>query len=187
MILYINACVRENSRTKQLADFLISHLEGEVYELKLAEISFPTTDEMFLRKRDELIANKQFWNPMFSLANQFADAEKIVIACPYWDLSFPASLKQYFEYINVLGITFEYTEEGYPKGLCSAEKLYYVTTAGGSFVPYDFGFGYVKVMAENFYGIHDIKLYKAEGLDIYGADTQKIMNKAFAEIERDFV
>ena len=61
---------------------------------------------------------------MFELARQFAAADQIVIAAPYWDLSFPAALKQYFEQINVLGITFAYTPEGVPKGLCRARKLY---------------------------------------------------------------
>ena len=45
------------------------------------------------------------------------------------------SSPEYFEQINVLGITFVYTPEGYPKGLCRAKALYYVTTAGGCYVP----------------------------------------------------
>ena len=114
----------------------------------------------------------------FAPARQFAEAKTIVIAAPYWDLSFPAMLKQYIEHINVLGITFEYTPEGIPKGLCKADKLYYVTTAGGNYVPDDFGFGYIKALAQNFYGIKDVKLIKASGLDIYGANTKAIMKEA---------
>ena len=41
---------------------------------------------------------------MFDLAKQFAEADEVIIAAPFWDLSFPAALKQYFEQINVLGI-----------------------------------------------------------------------------------
>ena len=103
------------------------------------------------------------------MANQFARADEIVIAAPFWDLSFPAALKQYFEQINVLGITFMYTPEGLPKGLCRASKLYYVMTAGGMYVPEEYGFGYVRALARNFYGIEDVKLIKAVGLDIAGA------------------
>ena len=177
MVLFINACVRAQSRSKRLADQLLSKLDGDVEEVKLEKLDFPKVDEAFLQKRDRLIADGQFSDPLFLLARQFAAADQIVIAAPYWDLSFPAALKQYFEQINVLGITFVYTPEGIPKGLCRAKKLFYVTTAGGMYVPEEFGYGYVKALAQNFYGIADVELIKAVGLDIDGADAEKIMQE----------
>ena len=173
MILYVNACVRENSRTKRLADCLLDNMQGEVTELHLTGLEFPVVNEDFLNKRDRLISDGTFTDPVFDLARQFAEAEKIVIAAPFWDLSFPASLKQYLEQINVVGITFRYTEEGIPEGLCKADKLYYVTTAGGEFFPEDYGFGYVKALAQNFYGISDVELIKVTGLDITGAPVEE--------------
>lgn len=166
MVLFINACVRNQSRTRKLADSVLSKLEGEVQEIRLHELSFPVVDEAFLRNRDRLIDCGEFSDPLFDMARQFASADRIVIAAPYWDLSFPAVLKQYFEQINVIGVTFRYTPEGVPQGLCKAEELYYVTTAGGLFVPEEFGFGYVKSLARNFYGIRDVQLVKEVGLDI---------------------
>lgn len=177
MILFINACVREESRTKRLADCLLSKMEGEVEELRLSDVSFPLVDERFLQNRDHLIACEDYDNPLFDLARQFAGAEQIVIAAPYWDLSFPAVLKQYIEQINVVGITFMYTPEGIPKGLCRAKELYYVMTAGGMYVPEEFGYGYVKALARNFYGIEECKLIQAAGLDVDGADVEEIMKK----------
>ncbi|QFJ54239.1 NAD(P)H-dependent oxidoreductase [Pseudobutyrivibrio xylanivorans] len=183
MTLFINACVREKSRTKLLSDALLAKL-GDYEEVNLEDIDFPKTDKSFLKKRDSLIASHSFDNPMFTLARHFAEADTIVIAAPYWDLSFPAVLKQYIEHINVLGITFEYTPEGFPKGLCRANKLYYVMTAGGTYVPEEFAFGYIKSLAENFYGIKDVKLIAATGLDIYGADEQAILKDALNRIEK---
>ena len=61
--------------------------------------------------------------------------------------------------------------------------MYYVTTAGGTFVPEDYGFGYVKALAQGFYGIQDVRLIKATGLDIYGADVEGIMQDAIASID----
>ena len=119
---------------------------------------------------------------MFNLARQFSEADKIVIAAPFWDLSFPASLKQYFEQINVTGITFYYTDEGIPKGLCSATDLYYVTTAGGNYFPEEYGFGYVKSLAQGFYGIQNVRLIRALGLDIAGADTERIVQDTINSI-----
>ena len=56
MILFINACVRKESRTKQLADYLIAKLNERVEEVRLEDILFPVSDEAFLQKRDELIS-----------------------------------------------------------------------------------------------------------------------------------
>ena len=97
MLLYINACVRAQSRTKRLADRLIEKLGGGAERLDLASLSFPVADEAFLERRDRLIAAGAFDDPLFDLARQFAAADRIVIAAPYWDLSFPAILKLYLE------------------------------------------------------------------------------------------
>ena len=186
MILLVNACVKKNSRTKRIADKLIEKLSKktseEIFEVKLENISFPKTDEKFLAYRDDCIARGDFSDVYFNLAKTFAKADTIVIAAPYYDLSFPASLKQYVEHINVLGITFEYTDEGYPKSLCNAHKLYYVTTAGGCFVPEEFGYGYIKTLAQNFYGIQDCEKIQAVGLDVVGADVESIVNGCICNI-----
>jgi FMN-dependent NADH-azoreductase len=178
MILFINACVRKESRTKELADTLLAKQKEPYEEVVLKSIHFPLVDEAFLQRRDELIARRDFSDPVFDLARQFAGADEIVIAAPFWDLSFPAALKQYFEQINVRGITFFYTPEGIPTGLCRARRLTYITTVGGDFFPEEYGAGYVRALAQNFYGIAEFKLIKATGLDIVGADVDSIMDSA---------
>ncbi len=181
VILFINACVRSSSRTRRLADRVFTKWNEPITEIRLHEIEFPVTDEAYLDRRNRLIEAEDYSDPMFALARQFASADRIVIAAPYWDLSFPSALKQYIEHINVSGITFVYTPEGYPKGLCRAGELYYVTTAGGNFLPWEFGFGYIKSLAENFYGISDVKLIQACGLDIIGADVEQILEASIDE------
>ncbi len=185
MILFVNACVRAQSRTKRLADCLIAALNKPVKELRLEKCAFPLTDEEFINKRDRLIAEGSYDDPVFDLARGFSQADEIVIAAPFWDFSFPASLKQYFEQINAVGVTFRYNEKGAPEGLCKARRLFYVTTAGGDFVP-EYGFGYVKELANSFYGINDVELIKAEGLDIYGADVERILLDCEGDIVRRF-
>lgn len=177
-VLFINACVRKNSRTMLLAEHLLRKLDRPFEEVRLHETSFPVVDEGFLDLRDRLISAGDFSSPVFDMARRFSEAETIVIAAPYWDLSFPAALKQYLEQINVVGITFQYTEDGIPAGLCRAKTLYYVTTAGGPFAPEEFGFGYVKALAQNYYGIQDVRLIRAVGLDIDGADVDAIIASA---------
>ncbi|AOZ95966.1 NAD(P)H-dependent oxidoreductase [Butyrivibrio hungatei] len=187
MILFINACVKTESRTRKIAEKLLEKLGMDVTEVRLTEIEFPVTSEAFLGKRDCDILNRDYSHPYYDLAKQFAKADTIVIAAPYWDLSFPAVLKQYIEHINVLGITFEYSKEGTPIGLCNAQKLYYVMTAGGAYVPEEFGFGYIKALAQNFYGIKDVELIKATGLDIQGNDAELILKDCISQLERSVI
>ena len=174
-ILYVNACVRKESRTERLAESLLRKLGKPCEEIRLENLDFPIVNEEYLKKRDRLVSKGSFQDPMFDLARRFSEAETIVIAAPYWDLSFPAALKQYLEQVNVAGITFRYSKDGVPEGLCRAKRLFYVTTAGGSYVPEGYGFGYVKALAQNFYGIPDVRLIKAAGLDIIGADVEAII------------
>ena len=182
MILFVNACVREQSRTKRLADNLLSFLKGTAEEVRLSDIAFPAVDEAFLQKRERLIWEGRFDDPLFRYARQFAEASQIVIAAPYWDLSFPAALKQYLEQVSVPGITFTYTEDGLPKGLCAADRLYYVTTAGGQYAPEDFGFGYVRALCRDLFGIGQAELIRAVGLDLDGADVEGILWESIREI-----
>ena len=177
-ILYVNACVRIESRTKQLAETLLRKLNKPYEEIRLADYPFPVVNEDYLNERDRLILKGDFQNPMFELARQFSEAETIVIAAPFWDLSFPAMLKQYLEQINVVGITFKYSQEGVPVGLCRASRLFYVTSAGGHFVPEEYGFGYIRALAQNYYGIQDVRKIEAVGLDIDGADVDAILRAA---------
>ena len=177
-ILYVNACVRKESRTRRLAEMLLAKLDRPVEEIRLEDIAFPAVSEEYLSIRDQLISEGAFQDPLFALARQFSGADDIVIAAPYWDLSFPAMLKQYLEQITVVGITFKYSEEGIPVGLCRAKRLFYVTTAGGFYAPEEYGFGYVKALAQNYYGIQDVRKIEALGLDINGADVNAIMASA---------
>lgn len=181
-VLFINSCARPNSRTFELAQHLLNCLEGEITHVNLYGTDVRSIDNEDLEKRTENVKNGNFSLAEFDLAKQFASADVIVIAAPFWDLSFPSVLKVYFENITVSGITFEYSEQGRPVSKCKAEKLYYVTTSGGSIGNNNFGFDYVKALAENFFGISDIRFYSAEGLDLFGADVEKIMDASKKKI-----
>jgi FMN-dependent NADH-azoreductase len=184
-VLFINACVRPGSRTYELAQAVLDNLSGNIEEVDLYRKPMSVLDFDGIERRGWAAGEQNFSHSDFDLAKQFSVAEKIVIAAPYWDMMFPAVLKIYLENITVSGITFRYSEEGKPESLCKAKALYYVTTAGGFIGQNDFGFDYVKALAENFFGITQIHRYTAEGLDIFGSDVEKIMHKAKAEIISD--
>ncbi|MBR0396655.1 MAG: NAD(P)H-dependent oxidoreductase [Eubacterium sp.] len=185
-ILFIDACARKESRTRRLTESVLSHIEGRVTHLKLYEKEMFPLDENAINQRDECVACGSCEPDHLSFAKQFAAADEILIAAPYWDFSFPSLLKVYLENVTVNGITFTYTEAGIPKGLCKAGRLLYVTTAGGPITDASFGYGYVQALCSNLYGIADTEYLCAENLDIIGMDPDAILREAEAEAARRF-
>lgn len=182
MILYINCCVRDNSRTDRLARVLLNKLGSEYEELNLYKEELKPLTGSSLKNRTELVEAGDYSSPIFKYAKQFAQADTIVIAAPYWDLSFPSELKIYIENIYVTGIVSRYNAHGMPEGMCKANKLYYVTTAGGPYCP-DYSFGYIQSMATDFFGIKEAALIKAEMLDIDGVCAEKVLEEAMENIK----
>ena len=175
-VLFVNACVRENSRTLVLAKSIMKDMHGQIIEVNLNLEKIEPLNGILLEKREFLIREGRLDDPMFRYATQFAAADEIVIAAPFWDLSFPAKLKIYLEQIAVAGITFKYVK-GRPMGLCKAKSLTYITTSGGPIVD-DFGYAYVKTLAEKFYGIMKTKAVRAMNLDVEMISAQEILDRA---------
>ena len=184
-VLFINACPRPDSRTRELAQHVLSKLEGKVEKLRLFDEQIPPLDVAGMAERDRAVREGDWNAPILRYARQFAAADTIVVAAPYWDLLFPAVVRTYFEATTVTGVTFRYTPEGFPEGMCRAKRLIYVTTAGGPIGEYNLGFDYIKALATLYYGIPEVKCFTAEFLDIIGADVPAIMAKAKAAVDQE--
>lgn len=174
--LFVNACAWEHSRTHALCK---EYLRGvpAVEEVRLFERDLQPLNWTRLTERERLQQDEAWGDSMFDLAKQFAAADEIVIGAPYWDLSFPAMLKIYIELVTVNGITFCYTEEGMPKGLCQAQRLIYITTSGGPCSKANYGYEYIQGMARLF-GIPETYQVSAEMLDVIGIDVDQVMSDA---------
>ena len=183
-ILYVDATVRPDSRTKRIAKYLLDKIPAEKKIVKLEKEDIRPLNNELLEIRTRLSIEKNYDNAIFHYAKEYADADMIIIVAPYWDLSFPAMLKNYIETINVNGIVFRYDEKGNVEGLCRAKRLVYLTTSGGKIISDEFGFGYIKTLAKEFHGIKDIEYIKAEGLDIEGAQVEEILQKAEKNIDK---
>ena len=181
-ILFINACIRPESRTHILAKYLLSRLSGQVEEVNLEAEAIPALNADRLKYRQELLAAEKFDDPMLRYARQFKEADIIVIAAPYYDLSFPSALKNYLEAICCVGLTFCYDENEVAQTHTKAKKLYYVSTGGG-ILKKQFGFEYVKALVGEFFRIYDVQGFFAEKLDLIGSDSERIMRDALAEID----
>ncbi|MBO4666668.1 MAG: NAD(P)H-dependent oxidoreductase [Bacilli bacterium] len=183
-ILHLDASISKNSRTKELANYLISKLDGEVTYLKLANNGFAPLSGDKLIWRDELIAKKDFHDPYFDRAKLFRDSDIVVITAPFYDLSFPSSLKVFFENINVIDLLFTYLPDGSIKSLCVPKKIYYVTTAGGAIHNNEYSFGYIKSLAETFYNTTDCLFISAKNLDVVGQNVNQLLHIAKTEIDK---
>ncbi|MBM6723563.1 FMN-dependent NADH-azoreductase [Pseudoflavonifractor phocaeensis] len=184
-LLFINSCVREEkSRTLKLARrfltrYQAAHPETVITERDVCADRLQPQYPEVLAERDELWNAGQLDQPMFEAARQFAAADKIVIAAPFWDLSFPAALKIYLERISVTDITFGYDTDGKGVGMCKASKLLYITTRGGYYAgtPLDIATAHIKGLGV-MYGIPDVRFLDAEGLDDIRNDKQVLLNAA---------
>ena len=182
-LLFIDACVNRGiSRTEQFAQTLLKEMnqngeyEIETLNLEDEDLKLFTGKESALR--ESLTRAGNFEGPLFTYAKQFAAADRIVVAAPYWDFSFPARMKCYLEQICVTGLTFTFSSKGIPGGLCHADSLHYVTTSGGSIGELNLGYEYLETLCKVYYGINETVCYTAEGLDIEGNSVEEIMKEA---------
>ena len=93
-LLYIDACIRdEQSRTKRIATPVIEALKQkyEVQTLCINELDLSIVRKELVTKRTSGEIDTQ----VMQWAESVRDADRIVIAAPFWDMSFPAALKNF--------------------------------------------------------------------------------------------
>lgn len=188
-LLWVNACMRgkEISRTYRLCrtfldEWLANNPDTEITERDLTDAPLPIMTSQLAKERDEAVKRGELDSTMVRPAREFASADIVVIGAPYWDLSFPAALKVYFEWVSAIGITFRYTNEGVLEGLCKAKKLIYITTAGGPVQGQNFGFDYVAALGRMF-GINDCSFVAAENLDVFGVSVEDNLKRAEVQLK----
>lgn len=127
-LLYIDACIRdEESRTKRIAEPIVKALEGkyDIQRYTLNDMNLSIVQKDLVKKR-----NSGIIDPMvMTWAETVRDADRIVIAAPFWDMSIPAALKNFFELCSILDVTFK-TNDKTCYGNCRAEKMLFITTRG---------------------------------------------------------
>ena len=190
-VLYIKANARPEgiSRTYRVSKSFIEtykelHPEDEIITLDLYKegISFLPQDELSDLHRPKPGEGRE--HPILKYAFQFLEADKYVIAEPLWNLSIPAILKAYLDYVTVNGITFKYTAVG-PVGLCQGKKAINITTRGGSYsqepgASYEMGDRYLKTLF-GFLGITDYTTIAADNMDVIGIDVEAIIETAISD------
>ena len=127
-LLYIDACIsNKESRTKRIATPIVEELKEryDVDTLVLNELDLEIVKEELIKKRN----SGEIDETIMSWAEMVRDADRIVIAAPFWDMSFPAALKVFFELCSIFDVTFK-SDDKTCFGNCKAEKMLYITTRG---------------------------------------------------------
>lgn len=115
-------------------------------------------------------------------SKQFAEADKFVFAAPLWNLSYPAIVKAYIDYVMVAGITFKYTETG-PIGLLAdkQKKAVHILASGGAFSQspvYQTGNQHLKIVL-GFMGINNVTTITCENTGVLqGPDLEAAVSKS---------
>lgn len=172
-VLFVDSCIKaEESRTKRIADAMIDELrKSNLFAIETVVIDRTPLAPLGLKeykRRRQLLDVQMTDDPLFNYARQFASADLIVIAAPFWDMSFPSKLKAYFENIAVAGFTFINTEDGNSIGVCKADRIVYITTRGMDITDghiMEQASPYIQALAM-FFGIKDFEMISAYGLDI---------------------
>ena len=182
-VLFVNGCVREeHSRTlkitKTYIDALKKQSDIEVIERNLSEenISFTSSKDLNA-KTGQLDTSHDC-----TLAKEFASADEIIIAAPFWEFLFPAIVSCYLEMISVVGIAFQYGEKG-SVGLCNAKSMTYIYTAGDNLSEEDkINERYLQRLCK-LYGISEFSTISAMGLDIDTNNAESIVNDICEKIK----
>ncbi|MBQ7898752.1 MAG: NAD(P)H-dependent oxidoreductase [Bacteroidales bacterium] len=168
-LLYIDACIRdEESRTKRIAEPIVKALEGkyDIQRYTLNDMNLSIVQKDLVKER-----NSGIINPMvMTWAETVRDADRIVIAAPFWDMSIPAALKNFLELCSILDVTFK-TNDKTCYGNCRAEKMLFITTRG-----MDIPTGDVREQATSYlkalswlWGIGPLQVVAAQNMDYASA------------------
>lgn len=167
-----------------------THPSDQIVEVDLFEENLPylgndlltalfknTNGETLTEKETELvaIADKHI--------EQFLAADKIVLAFPLWNFTYPAVLHTYFDYLNRAGKTFRYTEEG-PVGLAGDKKVMLLNARGGVYSGERSHLEMAVKLAKtnlNHYGVTDISTVIIEGHNQYPDRRTAIIEEGLAK------
>ena len=127
-LLYIDARIRgKDSRTKRIAEPIIEKLKEKynVERFTLNDMDLSIVKEELITKRNNGIIDEN----VMRWAETVRDADRIVIAAPFWDMSIPAALKNFLELCSIFDVTFKSNDKTC-YGNCKAEKMLFITTRG---------------------------------------------------------
>jgi FMN-dependent NADH-azoreductase len=145
-LLYIQASPGgTSSKSIAVADAFIEeykqqHPDDEIVTLNLFDAPIPDFDKLAVKAKYTILygkslspEEKQTWQQIEQVIEQFTSADKYVLAVPMWNFSIPYRLKQYIDILVQPGYTFSYSPETGYKGLVHHKPILVVYARGGQY------------------------------------------------------
>ncbi|MEK3779734.1 FMN-dependent NADH-azoreductase [Paenibacillus sp. FSL R5-0810] len=193
-----NRAIDQSVSVKMYREFLdaykANHPEDQITELDLFAENLPYYDStaingMFKASRGiEATPEEQAAAAnVTKYIDQFLAADKIVFAFPLWNMTVPAVLHTYIDYLNQAGKTFKYTPEGVV-GLVTGKKVVLLNARGGN---YSEGPMAAAEMAVNFvirnlrqWGVQDIETLIIEGHNQFPQEAEAIVQSGLELVKK---
>lgn len=183
-LVIIDCCMREDSRTRRLLSAAAEVLSEryEVSRIDVNALGFKPLTPKDLELRSQGYVPEE----VVAVSRQVAAADRIVIAAPFWDMSFPAALKAFFENVSLFHITFD--DNGRECcGLCRCRRVLYLTTRGMNIRTGDLleqGSPYIRALS-GLWGLGEVVTVAACNLDYLSqAEVDRQVGEAAAEAVR---
>lgn len=179
-LIFIDCTMREESRTRKIAMPLVEEL-GKRYDIETIRLDgagFPAVGSRILHDRDNGIVPEEY----AEMSRRIAAADRLVIAAPFWDMSFPSALKVFFENMSLFHITFD-SDNTHCYGLCKCQKVLYITTRGMNIHtgdPLEQATPYIRALSA-LWGLGELHVISAENMDY--SSQEEIDRKISAAIE----
>ncbi|MED3648275.1 FMN-dependent NADH-azoreductase [Halalkalibacterium halodurans] len=195
--LFVKANDRENSVTGLLYEAFISTYKAlnpndSIVELDLFQEHMPYLNALMIEVNYKAaqgiplsISEEEVNHIVKRHLNQFLAADKIVFAFPLWNLTVPAVLHTYLDYLHHPRKTFTYTEEGLV-GLLPNKKVALLNARGGVYAEDDrseMAVSFVKNHL-NVFGITDITTVIIEGHNQFPDRSETIIQKGLQKAKQ---
>lgn len=177
-----------------LASYRKEHPEDEITILNLFEERLPFFDLRLAKSAAKLFRGETLDQEEAEQAerlqeylNRFLESEKIVFSFPMWNLSVPAPLHNYMDYLAQSGQTFHYTAEG-SVGLVTGKRVLLLHSRGGDYstpdkIESDHAVRYMQDILQ-FFGITDVESIILEGHQQYPSQAAELIEKALSSCEK---
>lgn len=192
--LFIKANNRQGSVTGRLYDaflesYRVAHPKDAVIEVDLYKEHIPYLDEVMINGNFKSAMGMELTPEEAATRDivtkhleQFIVADKVVFAFPLWNLTVPAVLHSYLDYMHHPRKTFQYTEQGLV-GLLSEKKAALLNARGGVYAEGDTSEMAVSFVKNhlNVFGITNVTTLVIEGHNQFRDRSEEIIEQGLRQ------
>ncbi|MRG87142.1 FMN-dependent NADH-azoreductase [Salinibacillus xinjiangensis] len=119
----------------------------------------------------------------------FTAADVVVFAFPLWNLTIPAKLQTFIDYVDEAGYTFSYDAEGNLVHLMPEKRIILLNSRGGVYsapemAPMEMAVTYMRNLFGGMFGMNIVDEVIIEGHNANPDQAEEIINEGLSRVER---